>query len=124
MALFNENKFKVRKLDKIADKIEALAPKYSAMDDDTLASQTDVLKKRLADGETLDHILPDAYAVVREAGERVLGMRPFPVAIIGGEAPSTRRAARAGDRAGERPPGNAPAVFPTTLGKRGAGFAG
>ena len=47
MALFNENKFKVRKLDKIADKIEALAPKYSAMDDDTLASQTDVLKKRL-----------------------------------------------------------------------------
>lgn len=51
MALFNENKFKVRKLDKIADKIEALAPKYSAMDDDTLASQTDVLKKRLENGE-------------------------------------------------------------------------
>lgn len=47
MALFNENKFKVRKLDKIADKIEALASKYSAMDDDTLASQTDVLKNAL-----------------------------------------------------------------------------
>ena len=50
MALFNENKFKVKKLNKIADKIEALAPKYSAMDDDTLAAQTDVLKKRLEGG--------------------------------------------------------------------------
>ena len=117
MALFNENKFKVRKLDKIADKIEALAPKYSAMDDDTLASQTDVLKKRLENGETLDHILPDAYAVVREAGERVLGMRHFHVQLIGGIALHQGRIAEMGTGEGKTLVATLPAYLNALTGK-------
>ncbi len=74
----------VKKLKVIADKIDALAPKYEAMDDATLRAQTAVLKERLAAGETLDDILPDAFAVVREADWRVLGKRPFYVQLIGG----------------------------------------
>lgn len=117
MALFNENKFKVRKLDKIADKIEALAPKYSAMDDDTLASQTDVLKKRLENGESLDHILPDAYAVVREAGERVLGMRHFHVQLIGGIALHQGRIAEMGTGEGKTLVATLPAYLNALTGK-------
>ena len=74
----------VKKLKVIADKIDALSPKYEAMDDATLRAQTAVLKERLAAGETLDDILPDAFAVVREADWRVLGKRPFYVQLIGG----------------------------------------
>ena len=74
----------VKKLKVIADKIDALAPKYEAMDDATLRVQTAALKERLAAGETLDDILPDAFAVVREADWRVLGKRPFYVQLIGG----------------------------------------
>ncbi len=74
----------VKKLKVIADKIDALAPKYEAMDDATLRAQTAALKERLAAGETLDDILPDAFAVVREADWRVLGKRPFYVQLIGG----------------------------------------
>ena len=68
----------------IADKVDDLADLYGAMDDETLRAQTAVLKGRLADGETLDDILPDAFAVVREADARVLGKRPFRVQIEGG----------------------------------------
>ena len=74
----------VKKLKVIADKIDALSPKYEAMDDAMLRAQTAVLKERLAAGETLDDILPDAFAVVREADWRVLGKRPFYVQLIGG----------------------------------------
>ncbi len=74
----------LRNLNKMADEVEALEPKYQAMDDDTLKSQTQVLKDRLAAGETLDDILFDAFAVLREAAKRVLGMRHFRVQIIGG----------------------------------------
>lgn len=62
----------------------ALEDKYQAMDDKELTAQTDILKQRLADGETLDDILPDAFAVCREAAWRVLGMKHFEVQIIGG----------------------------------------
>ncbi|MDO4488670.1 MAG: preprotein translocase subunit SecA [Eubacteriales bacterium] len=68
----------------IVDKIEALAPKYSPMSDEELKGQTDIFKKRLGEGETLDDILPEAFAVVREAATRVLGMRHFRVQLIGG----------------------------------------
>ena len=64
--------------------IEALEGKYKAMSDAELRGQTDLLKGRLARGETLDDILVDAFAVVREAADRVLGMRPYPVQLIGG----------------------------------------
>ena len=68
----------------IADKIEALAGKYKAMSDSQLRACTDELKARLASGESTDDVLPDAFALCREAGERVLGMRHFYVQLIGG----------------------------------------
>ena len=74
----------LKKLNKMADQVEALEPKYQAMDDETLKSQTNILKDRLANGESLDDILFDAFAALREAAKRVLGMRHFRVQIIGG----------------------------------------
>ena len=74
----------LRKLNKMADQVEALEPKYQAMDDETLKGQTAVFKDRLAKGETMDDILYDAFAALREASRRVLGMRHFHVQIIGG----------------------------------------
>jgi len=74
----------LKKLNKMADQVEALEPKYQAMDEQTLRSQTQVLKDRLAAGETLDDILYDAFAALREAAKRVLNMRHFRVQIIGG----------------------------------------
>ncbi len=74
----------IKKLRRIADEIEALAPKYSAMTSEELAGVTEALKGRLAAGETLDDILCDAFAAVREADERVLGKRPFYVQLLGG----------------------------------------
>ena len=68
----------------IADKVDALAERYAEMDDGELRSQTALLKERLLSGETLDDILPDAFAVVREADARVLGKRPFRVQVEGG----------------------------------------
>ena len=74
----------LKKLNKMADKVEALEPVYQAMDDETLKAQTAVFKERLKNGETLDDILYDAFAALREAAKRVLGMRHFRVQIIGG----------------------------------------
>ncbi len=74
----------LKKLNKMADKVEALEPVYQAMDDATLQQQTAVLKDRVQKGETLDDILYDAFAALREASKRVLGMRHFRVQIIGG----------------------------------------
>ena len=74
----------LKKLNKMADKVEELEPKYQAMDDETLKAQTQTFKDRLAAGETLDDILYDAFAALREAAKRVLGMRHFRVQIIGG----------------------------------------
>ncbi len=71
-------------LNKMADVVEGLEGKYQAMDDETLKAQTAVLKGRLAAGETLDDILYDAFAALREAAKRVLNMRHFRVQIIGG----------------------------------------
>ena len=87
MGLFgSENKSQVKKLKKIADKVIALEDKFAAMSDEELKNQTAVLKSRLTDGETLDDILPDAYAVVREGAWRVLNMKHFYVQILGGIA--------------------------------------
>ena len=80
---FDNNK-SLKKLEKIAAKVEALADKYSKMSDEELKKQTEILKERYAHGETLDDLLPDAYAVVREASTRVLNMRHFHVQILGG----------------------------------------
>lgn len=74
----------IRKILPVVKKIEALADKYKAMSDEELRAMTPALKERLGAGETLDDILPDAFAVVTEAADRVLGKRPFHVQLIGG----------------------------------------
>ncbi len=89
MGLFNKlfgtySEKQLKKIEPIAAKIEALSDKYSAMDDATLKGQTEILKGRLAKGETLDDILPEAFATVREASWRVLGKRHYHVQLIGG----------------------------------------
>ena len=68
----------------IVDKIEAMADKYKAMTDAQLQGKTLEFKERLQRGETLDDILPEAFATVREAADRVLGMRPYRVQLVGG----------------------------------------
>ena len=78
------SKRQIRRLEKTVNKIEDLAEKYTAMSEEELRAQTDVLRARLANGETLDDILPDAFALVRETADRVLGKRPFRVQLIGG----------------------------------------
>ncbi len=74
----------IKHITKQVDLIESLADKYAAMSDSELSDTTGLLKERLAAGETLDDILPDAFAAVREAADRVLGKRPFRVQVIGG----------------------------------------
>ncbi len=84
-ALFGD--YSARELKRIrplCDKVLALEEKYRALSQEELVAQTAILKQRLADGETTDDILPDAFAVCREAADRVLGMRHFPVQILGG----------------------------------------
>ena len=68
----------------IVDKIEALEPEYQALSDTELAAKTPWFKERLANGESLDDILPEAFAAAREASVRVLGMRPYRVQLVGG----------------------------------------
>ena len=74
----------LKKIDPIAQSVLALEDKYTAMSEDELRGSSAVLKQRLADGETLDDILPDAFATCREASWRVLSMKHFPVQIVGG----------------------------------------
>ncbi len=68
----------------IVDKIEALEPEYQALSDEQLTAKTPEFKARLAQGETLDQLLPEAFAAGREASRRVLGQRPFRVQLVGG----------------------------------------
>ncbi len=87
MGLFgNENKSQIKKLRKIADKVVALEDKYKEYTNDQLRACTDEFKNRYKAGESLNELLPEAYAVVREAASRVLNMRHFYVQILGGIA--------------------------------------
>ena len=74
----------VKRIIPIVNKIESLEPEFEALSDSELRAKTEEYKKRIADGESLDSILPEAYATVREAGKRVLNMRHFRVQLIGG----------------------------------------
>ena len=74
----------LKSINPIADKIESMADAYKAMSDAELQGKTAEFKERLANGETLDDILPEAFATVREASDRVLGLRPYRVQLIGG----------------------------------------
>ena len=82
--IFDVNKKEIKRLQKKVDKILALEDQYSAMSDEELKNQTALLKERLANGETLDDILVEAFATVREAAYRSIGMKHFPVQLLGG----------------------------------------
>ncbi|RDY25354.1 preprotein translocase subunit SecA [Romboutsia weinsteinii] len=83
--LFNmADKKELKKFNKIVDSIDALEPKFEAMSDKELKNMTEEFKGRLDSGQSLDDILPEAFAVVREASRRVLGMRQYKVQLIGG----------------------------------------
>ena len=74
----------LKKIYPIADKVEALEDKFRALSDDELRGKTAEFKERYQNGETLDDLLPEAFATMREAADRVLGMRHYRVQIIGG----------------------------------------
>ncbi len=74
----------IKKIMPLVKQINSLGDKYKNMSDSDMRSQTDIFKKRLATGETLDDILPEAYACIREASDRILGKRPFDVQLMGG----------------------------------------
>ncbi len=76
----------LRKLSRIADQVNAIEADFVAMSDDELRAMTDEFRRRLADGETLDDLLPEAFATVREAAKRTLGQRHFDVQLMGGAA--------------------------------------
>ena len=81
--LFDFNKRELKRLEKIADQVEALASEMEQLSDEQLQAKTEEFKKRYADGEKLESIRPEAFAVSREASKRVLGMYPFRVQIMG-----------------------------------------
>ena len=74
----------IKRIMPIVDKILGLEEEYAALSEDALKAKTDEFKARYADGENLDDLLPEAFAAIREAAWRVLGMKPYPVQIIGG----------------------------------------
>lgn len=82
--LFDFNKREVKRLEGIAQQIEALAPEMERKTDEELRNKTDEFKKRYQNGESLDDMLVEAFAVVREASRRVLGLYPYPVQLMGG----------------------------------------
>ena len=73
----------LKRIEPIVRKIEDLRPQMMELTDEQLRAKTDEFKKRLSEGETLDDILPEAYAAVREGAKRALGMEPFHVQLIG-----------------------------------------
>ena len=78
------DKRELKRLGKIADKVESYADEFGALSDDELKAKTEEFKKRYQDGESLDDLLPEAFAVCREGAKRVLGLYPYHVQIIGG----------------------------------------
>ena len=84
--LFDHEYKELKKFGAMADKVEALDEEYQKKSDDELKAKTQEFKDRLAAGETLEEILPEAFATVREAAYRVIGLKPFRVQIIGGIA--------------------------------------
>ena len=80
----SKNERELKKMYPVVDAINALEPEMQAMTDDQLKGQTPRLRARFADGEQMDDILPEAFATVREASVRALGMRHYDVQLIGG----------------------------------------
>src|SRR5277367_1139921 len=80
----SRNERLLRQMNKSVAKINAFEPALQALSDDELKAKTGMFKQRLAGGETIDDLLPEAFAVVREASRRVLGLRHYDVQLIGG----------------------------------------
>jgi len=78
------NEKEIKRLSKVVEKINAMEPQYQALSDEQLRAKTEEFKARLAKGETLDDLLPEAFATTREASKRVLNMRHFDVQLLGG----------------------------------------
>ena len=87
----NYSEKEIKKITPIVDKIESYEEAYKALTDDELKAKTVEFKERYKNGETLDSLLPEAYATVREAAWRVMGMRHFRVQLIGGVVLHQRR---------------------------------
>lgn len=114
----SDNKRNLKNLTEIAEKIDALESKYKDLSDAELKEVTPALKKRLEGGETLDNILPDAFAAVREASARVLKMRHFFVQLMGGVALYQGRVAEMRTGEGKTLAATLPAYL-NALGKKG-----
>ena len=84
--VFDPNKREIKRLEKIADQVEALAPEMAALTDEQLREKTEEYKQRYQNGETVDDLLVEAFATVREGAKRALGMFPFRVQLMGGAA--------------------------------------
>ena len=84
--LYNNDKRELKKFEKIADKVESHADEYSRLSDEELQAKTPEFRDRLKNGESLDSLLPEAFAVSREGAKRVLGLYPFHVQVLGGIA--------------------------------------
>ncbi len=82
--IIENDKKELRRLDHIAKKVESFAEQIAALSDEQLQAKTNEFRQRLKDGETLDQLLPEAFAVVREAAKRVLGLYPYHVQLMGG----------------------------------------
>ena len=80
----SSNEREIKKMLKKVEKINALEPDFERLDDEQLQAKTAEFKRRISDGATLDELLPEAFAAVREASKRTLGMRHFDVQLIGG----------------------------------------
>ena len=74
----------IKKIKPIVDKILSMEEEYKALSEENLKAKTREFQDRYQKGETLDELLPEAFAAIREAADRVLGMRPYPVQLIGG----------------------------------------
>ena len=98
--------------------INALEPAMEALSDAALAAKTVEFRDRLANGATLDELLPEAFAVVREAGKRTLGQRHFDVQLVGGMVLHDGKISRDEDRRGQDP-GRHPAGLPERAGRQG-----
>ena len=111
------DKKELKKFNKIVDTIDSLESKFESMSDKDLKDMTNVFKERLANGETLDDILPEAFAVVREASKRVLGMRHYRVQLIGGIVLHQGRIAEMKTGEGKTLVGTAPVYLNALTGK-------
>ena len=116
-SIFNENERKLHKIKKIAMKIDSLADAYKALTDEELTAKTAEFKARLEKGESLDSLLVEAFATVRETAARVLGMRPYFVQLMGGIALHQGRIAEMGTGEGKTLVATLPSYLNALTGK-------